>query len=101
MGLREAALAAAEAALEQRHANARAVLGARLAPAEVDDLTVETTTTDLVIFTDGALHLAVRDKDEQQAVFLVQPDDTGGWIRVAAVADLPTLGTMLADSEPA
>lgn len=102
MGLREDALAAAEAAQEQRQTVARSVLAARLTPAEVSGLTVETTTSDLVIFTDGTLRLAVRDKSEPQAVFLVEPDDAGGWTRLGDVPNLPALGSILAnDSEPA
>lgn len=95
MGLREDALAAAEAAQQQRNTIARSVLAARLTPADVDALTVEDTTPECVVFTDGTIHLAVCDKDPQ-TVRLVTSDGSGGWTRGGTVPNLPTLGALLA-----
>lgn len=96
MGLREDAIAAAEEALEQRKTVARGVLASRLTPAEVAGLTVEATTPELVVFTDGTLHLAVCDKADPKTVRLVEPDGAGAWCRRGDVPDLPTLGALLA-----
>lgn len=95
MGLREDAIAAAAEALQQRHTLALGVLAARLTPAEVEGLTVEECTPELVVFTDGTIHLAVADKADPQTIRLVTPNGTGGWTRGALVPDLPALGALL------
>ncbi|CAI9417404.1 hypothetical protein [Nocardioides sp. T2.26MG-1] len=96
MGLREEALAAADAAKEQREAAARGVLAARLDPAPVDGLTVVDTDPRLVVFGDGAgLFLAVYDQGNPTRVTRVvgQPGD---WTHRGDVASLTALGLILA-----
>jgi hypothetical protein len=96
VGLREAALEAADAAREQRTATARTILAARLEPAPVDGLTVIDTTADCVVFgdTDG-LRLAVRDQTQPPRVTHVvgQP---GEWTARGEVASLTGLGLLIA-----
>lgn len=101
MGLREDALAAAEAAREQRRTTARALLASRLDPAPVDGLTVVDENVQLVVFSDGdGLRLAVRDQVQPPTVKVVT-GEPGAWTdaRGGDVDSLATLGRVLAESE--
>lgn len=97
MGLREDAIAAAEAASVQRVTQARAVLAARLNPANVSALPVVDKDADLVVFSDGAgVQLAVRDQVDPPKVFRVT-GTPGNWTMCTpAVESLPALGLLLA-----
>lgn len=90
MGLREDAIAAAEAARQTRISQARAALGQVLDPGTVDDLSVAAELATQVVFTDGTMHLAV---DAAGKVSLVRNND--GWTRIAAVTSLSELGYLL------
>ena len=92
MGLREDALAAAEAARLERIDSARAQLAAVLAPSDVASLTVAAELPAQVVFTDGTICLAVADVDG--TVTLV--DGAGSeWSSRGPVKDLASLGLLL------
>lgn len=96
MGLREDALAAAEAARDARVASARAVLAARLDTASVEALTVADVTPQVVVFGDGeGLFLAVRDGAQPQRVTRVVGEPSV-WTDRGEVDSLSTLGRILA-----
>lgn len=97
MGLREDAIAAAEAARVARQERARTLLAARLDPTPVDGLTVADTTTDCVVFTDGTgLFIAVADKADTLSVTRVT-GAPGAWTAAPRreVDTLATLGLIL------
>ncbi|MDN4174740.1 hypothetical protein QWY28_17395 [Nocardioides sp. SOB77] len=94
VGLRAAALAAAEAARAARVDVARAYLAQVLAPAPVEGLEVVAEADQLVVFTDGG--------DVCLAVSTVGPTahlvtDDGGWTRRGEVTSLVQLGLLLED----
>lgn len=97
MGLREEAIAAASAARTERVTQARALLAARLNPADVSTLTVVDEAPDVVVFGDGdGLRLAVRDQVQPPKVFRVT-GAVGDWTMCgASVESLPALGLLLA-----
>lgn len=102
MGLREDALAAAEAARVARQERARTLLAARLDPAPVDGLTVADVTGECVVFTDtgSGLCLAVADKADTTTVTRVT-GAPGAWTAAPRrdVDTLATLGLILDDLE--
>ncbi len=97
MGLREDALAAAEAARAAREAAARAVLAARFDTASVAALTVADTSPEVVVFTDGTVCLAVRDNVTPPVVTRVV-GSAGQWTAAprTPIDSLAGLGVILA-----
>jgi len=97
MGLREDALAAAEAV----QVRARGVLAERLAPTSVDGLTVVETTAECVVFGDGTgLFLAVRAQAQPPRVTRVV-GGPGDWTARGDVPSLTALGLLLAAEQGA
>lgn len=108
MGLKEDALAAAQAAEAERLAGiaaaratriaaARTALGTVLAPTSVDGLEVVDELPTQVVFCGDEVCLAVRDGGVSSTVTLVR--DSGGWTRVGEVRSLAELGLLLADGD--
>lgn len=99
MGLREDAIAAAEAAKTARQVAARATLAARLDSTAVDGLAVIDTTPDCVVFGDAAagLFLAVADQSDTLRVTRVTGTSGGVWTAAPRrdVDSLATLGLIL------
>lgn len=95
MGLREDALAAAEAARAARVDTARARLAAVLAPADVTELQVAHLDDTVVVFTDDAeVCLSVAAAGNPPVVRLVHGQDTDWTVR-GPVSSLAELGTLL------
>lgn len=106
MSLRGDAIAAHEAAQSGRESEARAALAAVLTPFDVAPLTVEgtqvTTTSTLIVFTDGDIHLGVRSLGDGWTVHVVAPAGSGvdGWTDLVEVTSLAQLGKVLPDVDP-
>lgn len=98
MGLRDEALAAAEAARVARQEAAREILEGRLSPTAIEGLTVVDTTPELVVFGDGAgVFLAVNEQAEALRVMRVTGTPGGAWTAAPRrdVDSLATLGLIL------
>lgn len=99
MSLRAEAIAAREAAEDQRATEARTRLATVLTPFDVATLTVEHTDSGpgwtLAVFTDGDVCLGVWLRGDNAEVQLVELGDDGEWTQLAPVESLAHLGELL------
>lgn len=101
MSLRTEAIAAYDAAQTSKVDAARAILADVLTPFDCSALTVEYDANGAVVFTDGDIHLGVRQRDGQSRVDLVEfRDGDTSPTALVQITSLAQLGKVLPTYDP-